>query len=1763
MWGDYMKGIMLSNFKKVIVFISVFALLLVYMPVTIAAEEADTVTIYHETFAGAENTAVKNGNASLTVEDKEFEGNSDKKALYVSGRSHDYDAADFKFSDLGLENGKEYTITIVGYIDSDTIVPANGQIWLQTVNSYGWLAGSNMAAGSTFTLTEKFVVDTSKDTALRVQSNSDGASVPFYIGDILIKGEPVEVYHESFTDGVGDAAQSGGASLTAVNKTFEGNEDGKALYVSNRKNNWDAADFSYEKIGLKNGKTYSITIIGYVDEGVTVPAGGQAWMQPVSSSQYGSVLGANFIAGESFTISGSFTVDTSQHDRIRVNSSDDGAAVPFYIGEIIIKGEPLSVDDGDESEGPENPSKNEIYHETFADGIGKASVSGSATLEQVDKVFPGYDDGKALYVSNRSNDWDAADFRISDLGLENGETYTITVKGFVDDDVEVPSGGQAFLQTVNSYSWLAGADLLAGSAFTMTGTYTVGTSEDIAIRVQSNDAAKSVPFYIGDVLITQGSTEIYHETFASGKGIAVQSGGANLAAVDKAFAGYDDGKALYVSNRSFDYDAVDFNFADVKMSDGKKYSITVKGYIDPDVEVTTPGAQLYIKTNNNYTELANVNVTTGAAFTLTCEYTVNEVDGDTAFRVQSNTEGANIPFYIGDVSIAKIQLPFTTVTFEGDQGDGGFIGRSGNETLSVTDEANHTEGGSKALKVEGREENWHGPSLNVEQYISEGSEYKITAWVKLIEPASAQLALSTQIDNGSGASYINLQGKTVSTADGWVKFEATYRYNNMSSDYATIYIESTNSATASFYIDDISFEHTGSGPVDIQRDLTPIKSVYEDSFMIGNAISAEDLSGVRLELLRMHHNVVTAGNAMKPDALQPTKGNFTFTAADEMVNKVLAEGMQMHGHTLAWHSQSPDWMNKDEKGDYLSREEALENLRTHVKTVVEHFGDRVISWDVVNEAMNDNPPNPSDWKASLRQSPWYYAIGSDYIEQAFLAAKEVIVENGWDIKLYYNDYNDDNQNKATAIYNMVKEINDRYAEDHPGKKLIDGVGMQAHYNLSTNPENVKLSLEKFISLGVEVSVTELDIMAGDNNQMSEDQAKAQAYLYAQLFKIYKEHSEYIPRVTVWGMDDGTSWRAANSPLIFDKNLQAKAAYYAVIDPEKYIEENPPALPPDSKQGTARFGTPVVDGVIDSVWSNAEALPVNQYQMAWQGASGTAKALWDDTSLYVLVQVNDTQLDKASENVWEQDSVEVFLDENNAKTSFYQDDDGQYRVNFDNERTYNAGGTVEGYVTATTTTAAASYVVEMKIPFRTITPANNTKIGFDAQINDGKDGSRISAATWNDLTGNGYQDTSVFGVLTLSGKGSGSSDSSSSGSSSPSTPTVKTEEGVVSVNVPVVKNSDGSMVANVTDSYVDAMVKAAVAFNKDNAEQISTMRLVLDTPSESLTAKLPDKALERILTADPDASLVIDAGQWEMEFDSKALEEISKAGTGTVEINVSKLDPAEVAKISTEAAEKIADRPVFKFEVKNGGTAVTDFNGGSLTTSIPYTLAEGEDPDAILVYYIDSNNKLVPVMSRYIDGRVQFTTSHLSRYAVAYNKVSFADVKTTDYFYAPVTYLSAREVITGSVFEPKRAINRGEAIVMFLKAYGFKPLENPTDNFSDASGEYAGYYAQAKAIGLTKGIGNNMVGADHLLTREMLFTMISNMESVVGEFPTAGEGRKASSFTDYNELSGWSVNSVSNLTEKGIVIGAGNNTLKPKADASRAETATLLYRLLNQ
>ncbi|MEK5478164.1 endo-1,4-beta-xylanase [Paenibacillus sp. FSL R5-0407] len=1016
-----------------------------------------------------------------------------------------------------------------------------------------------------------------------------------------------------------------------------------------------------------------------------------------------------------------------------------------------------------------------VYHENFENGPGKATQSGSANLEAVTgKKFTGNEDGAALSVSNRSNNWDGVDFAFGDIGLAAGQEYTVTASVYVEDDYNLPQGAQVVLEVVSnkgsddeSYNGISSTAFKAGQGVSLSANLPVTNVEGTALRIKSNDEGAKVPFYIGDILITTvdsppSSAVVLQQSFEDG----AAGGWARLSWGTSGEVSVIDGiasagtKSLKFFNRANEKAVPALALTNIVKSD-RKYDISLK------VRLGSDSGNFHIASKIDSDLLENKYPwIVGNKVVNALEWTTFETKG---YEIPSNTKEVIIyvepaegnmltsDIYIDEVIITDVTpggtnppevVDKTGISADFEDGLDGFKARNGRETVVLSKEDNHTSDGSQSLLVTTTTQ-YDAALVDAGGKMAKNHQYELSAWVKMKSgEAPTTLRISVQYaDSG----FANVSPNVTVTDQQWVELKGKYTLTTTPT-VLNAYVETANNdgGNRTFFLDDFKLSYLGpvAAAPPIQEGLPNIKDVYTDDFLIGNIVNPGSFDENRLKLLKKHHNVVTFENDMKPDYAYNSNRVFDFTAEDALVQRVQDAGLDLHGHVLVWHAQSPEWLHTAADGQPLSREEALENLRTHIKTVVKHFGDKVISWDVVNEAMNDNPANPQDWKKALRNSGWLKAIGDDFIEQSFLAAREVIDENGWDIKLYYNDYNDDNQNKSTAIYSMVKELNENYAKTHPGKKLVDGIGMQAHYNLGTRIDNVKSSLERFISLGVEVSITELDIMAGTNSTITDKEAQQQAYLYAQLMDLYKKNSDHIPRVTFWGLNDSTSWRAEQNPTLFDKDLQAKKAYYGVIDPEKYMEENPPQGM-DAKQSKAYYGTPSIDGSVDSVWSNAPEMKLDTKQMAWSGASGTAKTLWDDKNLYVLIQVKDDKLDKSSVNVWEQDSVEVFVDENNAKSTSYQDDDGQYRVNFDNETSFNPAKIAEGFESKTSV-SGTNYTVEMKIPFKTITPANNAKIGFDAQINDAKNGARISANAWNDPSGQGYQDPSVFGEVTLVG-----------------------------------------------------------------------------------------------------------------------------------------------------------------------------------------------------------------------------------------------------------------------------------------------------------------------------------------------------------------------------------------------------------------------------
>jgi len=225
-------------------------------------------------------------------------------------------------------------------------------------------------------------------------------------------------------------------------------------------------------------------------------------------------------------------------------------------------------------------------------------------------------------------------------------------------------------------------------------------------------------------------------------------------------------------------------------------------------------------------------------------------------------------------------------------------------------------------------------------------------------------------------------------------------------------------------------------------------------------------------------------------------------------------------------------------------------MRTHIATVVGRYRGKILGWDVVNEALNE--------EGTLRESPWWRGIGDDYIAQAFTAAHEADPN----AELYYNDYNlATKPAKRAGAIRLIKELQQRGIR-------IDAVGEQGHWRIDTpTPADVDQAISELRATGVKVMITELDVNllppAGAAtrgqppspesnpyaNGLPNERQQALARYYADVFRVLLKHRDDVTRVTFWGVSDGDSWLnrgRMNYPLLWDRQRQPKPAFDSVV-----------------------------------------------------------------------------------------------------------------------------------------------------------------------------------------------------------------------------------------------------------------------------------------------------------------------------------------------------------------------------------------------------------------------------------------------------------------------------------------------------------------------------------------------------------------------------------------------------------------------------------------
>jgi endo-1,4-beta-xylanase len=341
-----------------------------------------------------------------------------------------------------------------------------------------------------------------------------------------------------------------------------------------------------------------------------------------------------------------------------------------------------------------------------------------------------------------------------------------------------------------------------------------------------------------------------------------------------------------------------------------------------------------------------------------------------------------------------------------------------------------------------------------------------------------------------------------------------------------------------------------------QKKEISLKDAYKKDFYIGTALSAsqiEEKNANEDALIRKEFNAITAENIMKSMFVHPQKDKYDFTMSDKFVSYGEKNKMFIHGHTLIWHSQLAPWMEKIKDSTEMKA-----FMKDHITTIVTKYKGRIGSWDVVNEALNED--------GTLRKSVFLTTLGEQYLTDAFKLAAAADPK----VDLYYNDYNNEAPAKRQGTINLIKKVK-------AGGGKVDGVGIQAHWRLeSPSLKEIEESILAYSAMGLKVAFTELDItvlpnpwdlQGADVNQNFEGSAKMNPYpeklqdavqtqlaqRYEDIFKLFLKHKDKISRVTFWGVHDGQSWLndwpikgRTNYPLLFDTQLQPKKAYDSVM-----------------------------------------------------------------------------------------------------------------------------------------------------------------------------------------------------------------------------------------------------------------------------------------------------------------------------------------------------------------------------------------------------------------------------------------------------------------------------------------------------------------------------------------------------------------------------------------------------------------------------------------
>ncbi len=669
--------------------------------------------------------------------------------------------------------------------------------------------------------------------------------------------------------------------------------------------------------------------------------------------------------------------------------------------------------------------------------------------------------------------------------------------------------------------------------------------------------------------------ELMNSTFEDGYGAWKGVGSTIEITSDYAHSG---GNSLYVSGRTASWGAPRCSLSGIAVP-GQTYSFSAYAMFADGSDYQNMALKLLYTDSSGkdqYKDIKNASVKKGEWTQLSGSFSIPENVSNIILYVEMPGAGTDQCYYIDDITVngERVDVQYQT-EYNHDFDDGtaqGWTGR-GSATAEVTNKASHS--GDYSLHISGRTQLWNGATINKSDMLESGGYYALGCYVMYDEEKwsdQQRFSINLQYDMDGKENYYTIATVTANKGEWtYVGSELTIPEGAVN---CSVYIQTGYVSTPAeqdlmdFYVDDC----TGKRLPDpaIQNDIASLKDVYSDYFKLGCASTESELAQqAAKDLINKHYNSLTLGNELKPESIldqaasiaymnqngDQTHPQISLKGADKLLKFAAENKIPVRGHVLVWHSQTPDWFFKEnyaDDGAWVTPEVMDQRLENYIKIVMETLAAEYpdvefYAWDVVNEAASDAGTIREAGSNHVKngQSAWVQVYGDQsYIMKAFTYARKYAPTG---CKLFYNDYNEYSTAKMNYI---VSDILTPLVE----KNLIDGMGMQSHISMSTpTMEQYKKAIQTYADLGLEIQITELDV-SQKSNAVADQRELAQRY--QDCFKLYKEMKDSgvnLSAVVIWGITDSTSW-IGGYPLLFDKDYQAKDAFYAVANTDSEVDK---------------------------------------------------------------------------------------------------------------------------------------------------------------------------------------------------------------------------------------------------------------------------------------------------------------------------------------------------------------------------------------------------------------------------------------------------------------------------------------------------------------------------------------------------------------------------------------------------------------------------------